>query len=92
MKGCPLTACYTGCARQHFLTPAGPVVWYLGACSALNPQGHSIMNTHLMTGIALVLIGLIGIAAMRDLLRMRRAQLQPASLRSSSSRRDAARH
>jgi hypothetical protein len=48
------------------------------------------MNTHLMTGIALVLIGLIGIAAMRDLLRMRRAQLQPVSLRSNPARRDAA--
>jgi len=42
------------------------------------------MNTHLMIGIA-VTMGLIGIAASRDLLRMRRAQLQPVSLR---ARRD----
>ncbi len=38
------------------------------------------MDTHLMIGIA-VMMGLIGIAASRDLLRMRRAQLQPVSLR-----------
>jgi hypothetical protein len=38
------------------------------------------MDTHLMIGIA-VMMGLIGIAASRDLLRMRRAQLQPATLR-----------
>lgn len=48
------------------------------------------MNTHLMTGIAVVLMGLIGIAATRDLLRMRRAQLQPASLRPRQSHDDAA--
>lgn len=48
------------------------------------------MNTHLMTGVAVVLMGLIGIAAMRDLLRMRRAQLQPISLRSRQSRGDSA--
>ncbi|PXW16814.1 hypothetical protein [Paraburkholderia caballeronis] len=39
------------------------------------------MDTHLMIGIA-VMMGLIGIAASRDLLRMRRAQLQPVALRS----------
>jgi len=39
------------------------------------------MDTHLMTGIAVTFIALIGIAASRDLLRMRRAQLQPTSLR-----------
>lgn len=38
------------------------------------------MDTHLMIGIA-VMMGLIGIAASRDLLRMRRAQLQPVTLR-----------
>jgi uncharacterized membrane protein YccF (DUF307 family) len=38
------------------------------------------MDTHLMIGIA-VMMSLIGIAASRDLLRMRRAQLQPATLR-----------
>ncbi|WP_322061943.1 hypothetical protein [Paraburkholderia sp. J63] len=38
------------------------------------------MDTHLMIGIA-VMMGLIGIAASRDLLRMRRAQLQPVALR-----------
>ncbi|MDR3098075.1 MAG: hypothetical protein LBV73_13500 [Paraburkholderia sp.] len=38
------------------------------------------MNTHLMIAVA-VMMGLIGIAASRDLLRMRRAQLQPATLR-----------
>ena len=38
------------------------------------------MDTHLMIGIA-VMMGLIGIAASRDLLRMRRAQLQPVPLR-----------
>ncbi|MFP6559630.1 hypothetical protein WJ542_15190 [Paraburkholderia sp. B3] len=38
------------------------------------------MDTHLMIGIA-VMMGLIGIAASRDLLRMRRALLQPVSLR-----------
>ncbi|HTH62203.1 MAG TPA: hypothetical protein VL689_18880 [Paraburkholderia sp.] len=40
-----------------------------------------------MTGIAVVLMGLIGIAAARDLLRMRRAQLQPMSLRARESHR-----
>jgi len=39
------------------------------------------MDTQLMTGIAVVLIGLIGIAASRDLVRMRRAQLQPVVAR-----------
>ncbi|MCG5076993.1 hypothetical protein [Paraburkholderia tagetis] len=38
------------------------------------------MNTHLMIAIA-VMMGMIGIAASRDLLRMRRAQLQPVRLR-----------
>jgi hypothetical protein len=38
------------------------------------------MDTHLMIGIA-VMMGLIGIAASRDLLNMRRSQLQPVSLR-----------
>lgn len=38
------------------------------------------MDTHLMIGIA-VMMGLIGIAASRDLLRMRRTQLQPVTLR-----------
>ncbi|WP_180970720.1 hypothetical protein [Burkholderia sp. WAC0059] len=38
------------------------------------------MSTHLLIGIA-VMMGLVGIAASRDLLRMRRAQLQPVSLR-----------
>lgn len=38
------------------------------------------MSTHLMIGIT-VMMGLIGIAASRDLLRMRRAQLRPVSLR-----------
>jgi hypothetical protein len=47
------------------------------------------MNTHLMTGIAVVLMGLIGIAATRDLLRMRRAQLQPSSMRGRQSRDNA---
>ncbi|HEY1608943.1 MAG TPA: hypothetical protein VGG24_06735 [Paraburkholderia sp.] len=45
------------------------------------------MSTQLMTGIALVVMGLMGIAATRDLLRMRRARLQPASLRSRTERR-----
>ncbi|HKU00345.1 MAG TPA: hypothetical protein VJS30_27995 [Paraburkholderia sp.] len=40
------------------------------------------MNTHLMIAIA-VMMGLIGIAASRDLLRMRRAQLQPVALRNA---------
>lgn len=43
------------------------------------------MDTHLMFGIA-VMMGLIGIAASRDLLRMRRAQLQPAALRARRDR------
>jgi hypothetical protein len=47
------------------------------------------MNTHLMTCIAVVVMGLIGIAATRDLLRMRRAQLQSVSLRPRQSRGDA---
>ncbi|TDV25402.1 hypothetical protein C7405_12374 [Paraburkholderia caballeronis] len=47
------------------------------------------MDTHLMIGIA-VMMGLIGIAASRDLLRMRRAQLQPVALRSRPSRDDTA--
>ena len=47
------------------------------------------MDTHLMIGIA-VMMGLIGIAASRDLLRMRRAQLQPVALRSRPSRADTA--
>lgn len=38
------------------------------------------MDTHLMIGIA-VMMGLIGIAASRDLLRMRSAQLRPVTLR-----------
>jgi hypothetical protein len=38
------------------------------------------MDTHLMIGIA-VMMGLIGFAASRDLLRMRRAQLAPVTLR-----------
>lgn len=38
------------------------------------------MHTHLMIGLA-VMMGLIGIAASRDLLNMRRSQLQPVSLR-----------
>ncbi|WP_233862923.1 hypothetical protein [Paraburkholderia adhaesiva] len=38
------------------------------------------MDTHLMIGIA-VMMGLIGIAASRDLLSMRRSRLQPVSLR-----------
>ncbi|MFC5427257.1 hypothetical protein ACFPTO_00270 [Paraburkholderia denitrificans] len=42
------------------------------------------MNTHLLIGIA-VMMGLIGIGASRDLLRMRRAQLAPVTLR---ARRD----
>ncbi|WP_134046971.1 hypothetical protein [Paraburkholderia caballeronis] len=42
---------------------------------------RTFMDTHLMIGIA-VMMGLIGIAASRDLLRMRRAQLQPVALRS----------
>lgn len=48
------------------------------------------MDTQLMTGVAVVLMGLIGIAATRDLLRMRRAQLQPGSLRARRPRGDAA--
>jgi len=48
------------------------------------------MNVHLMTGIAVVLMGLIGIAATRDLLKMRRAQLQPTSLRPRAARGNAA--
>jgi hypothetical protein len=38
------------------------------------------MHTHLMIGLS-VMMGLIGIAASRDLLSMRRSQLQPVSLR-----------
>ena len=45
------------------------------------------MDTHLIIGIA-VMMGLIGIAASRDLLRMRRAQLERVTLR---VRRDDAR-
>lgn len=48
------------------------------------------MNIQLMTGIAVTLIALIGIAASRDLLRMRRAQIQPMSLRTRASRANAA--
>ena len=44
------------------------------------------MTTQLMTGIAVTLIALIGIAASRDLLRMRRTQLQPITLRSRAAR------
>ncbi|MFX1672003.1 hypothetical protein PWR63_06870 [Paraburkholderia sp. A2WS-5] len=43
------------------------------------------MDMHTMIGIA-VMIGLIGIAASRDLLRMRRAQLQPITLRTQRPR------
>lgn len=43
------------------------------------------MDMHLMIGIA-VMMGLIGIAASRDLLRMRRAQLQPITLRGQRTR------
>jgi len=41
-----------------------------------------------MTGIAVIVMGLIAIAATRDLLRMRRAQLQPLSLRVRSDARE----
>ncbi|CAM2189864.1 conserved hypothetical protein [Paraburkholderia sacchari] len=43
------------------------------------------MDMHTMIGIA-VMMGLIGIAASRDLLRMRRAQLQPVKLRAQRTR------
>jgi hypothetical protein len=56
------------------------------------------MDTHLMIGVA-VMVGLIGLAASRDLFQALRAQLRPATVRTStdgarrmaSSRRDAAR-
>jgi hypothetical protein len=38
------------------------------------------MDTYLMIGIT-VMVGLIGISASRDLLNMRRAQLQPVPVR-----------
>ncbi|WEY39806.1 MULTISPECIES: hypothetical protein [Paraburkholderia] len=53
------------------------------------------MDTHLMIGVA-VMVGLIGLAASRDLLQALRAQLRPATVRVTtggarrmvSSRRD----
>ncbi|GAB6849085.1 hypothetical protein [Paraburkholderia kururiensis] len=42
------------------------------------------MDTHLMIGVA-VMVGLIGLAASRDLLQALRAQLRPATVRVTTS-------
>ncbi len=48
------------------------------------------MDTHLMIGIA-VMMGLIGVAASRDLLRMRRAQLAPVRVSEQRASKDSLR-
>jgi hypothetical protein len=68
---------------QHFFTFVSRRVCYclINVMACLDGTGRTTMNLHLLTGLA-VLLGVVGVAVSRDLLRMMtKAKPQPVRVR-----------